>query len=458
MIERFRALVSGLVAAACRIILILACGVMALGVAMLSLRFPMVGLIALAYMAWRRFGQRDVTDSYGSAATASLSLMESGGLLSEDGLILGRCLADPPPLRAGVFGLFWPGTRSDLACRMFFASLFGGKWLSNRLIRVTNYVHLLTCSPAGGGKGVAALIPNLRSYRGNCVVVDPKGELFRATAKHRRKKFGHRIIRLDPFNVCGPGGDSLNPFDFIDEKADDFVDQCRDLADSLVIRQHDEKDPHWNESACNNITALSCFVCGAEPDRSKRHLGTVRGIAASRGKYAKAVEIMQQMDACQGVIATLGGSLTWHEGEELASVQSTLSRHTNFLDSPAVKRNTATSSFDPLILRKGKATVYLILPHDRLSSLSRLQRLWIGSIMRRATSGCAYREESGALAPGRNGPYRAHAGHRGRRDAHAGHGHAVMVHLPEPWADQDLLWRESPRRARQYRHATVFRD
>ena len=114
--------------------------------------------------------------------------MESGGLLCEEGLILGRCLADPPLLRAAILALFWPGTRSDLACRMFFAALFGGKWLRNRLIRVTSFVHLLTCSPAGGGKGVAALIPNLLAYRGNCVIVDPKGELFRATAKHRKRR------------------------------------------------------------------------------------------------------------------------------------------------------------------------------------------------------------------------------------------------------------------------------
>jgi type IV secretion system protein VirD4 len=387
MIGRIRALISRLIAAACRILLILACGVTGFGLAMLSLRFPVIGLLVLGYAAWRRFGRRTVTDSYGSAATASLSQMEQGGLMCDEGLILGRCMADPPSPAAAVSGLFSPRIRSELACLTFFSALFGGKWLSNRLIRVRDYVHLLTCSPAGGGKGIAALIPNLLSHKGNCVVVDPKGELFTATARHRRRKFGHRIIRLDPFNVCGPGGDSLNPFDFIDHLADDFVDQCRDVADMLVIRQHDEKDPHWNESAIANVAALSSFVCGCEPDRSKRHLGTVRGIAASRGKYAMAVEVMQQTDACQGVIARLGGSLTWHEGEEMASVQSTLARHINFLDSPVVRRNTATSSFDPMILRKGKATLYLILPHDRLSSLSRLQRLWIGTIMRRITSG-----------------------------------------------------------------------
>ncbi len=387
MIERIRSLVSRLVAALCRIILILACGVMAVGAGMLSLRFPAIGLLGLGYMAWRRFKRRGVTDSYGSAATASLSQMESGGLLCDDGLILGRCLVDPPSLRAGALALFSPGIGSDLACRTFLAGLFGHGSIGDRLIRVKNHVHLATFSPAGGGKGVAALIPNLLSYKGNCVVVDPKGELFQATAKHRRKKFGHKIIRLDPFGVCGPGGDTLNPYDYIDEKADDFLDQCRDLANMVVIRQQDEKEPHWNDSAEANATAFSAFVCGCEPDRAKRHLGTMRKLSSSRGTYAKAVEVMQQTDACQGVIAAAGGSLTWFDGDELGSVQTTFARHTNFIDSPVVIRNTSTSSFDPLILRTGKADIFLILPHDRLQSLSRLQRLWIGTIMRRITRG-----------------------------------------------------------------------
>src|SRR5262249_49804515 len=186
------------------------------------------------------------------ARLASLGEMSAGGLLAEDGLILGRCLAERPSLTQAVRSLLSPFIRTDWACRMFLAAVFGRGWVGSRLMRTKNHVHLLTCSPAGGGKGVGALITNLLSYPGNCVVVDPKGELFRETAEHRRRQFGHLIIRLDPFGVCGPGGDSLNPLGFIDPAAKDFVDQVADLADQIVIRQHDEKDPHWNESAIKN--------------------------------------------------------------------------------------------------------------------------------------------------------------------------------------------------------------
>ena len=56
---------------------------------------------------------------------------------------------------------------------------------------------------AGAGKGVAVLIPNLLSYAGNCVVVDPKGELYDRTALHRKKKFGHQDYSPRSFRRVG---------------------------------------------------------------------------------------------------------------------------------------------------------------------------------------------------------------------------------------------------------------
>src|ERR1700733_719122 len=96
---------------------------------------------------------------------------------------------------------------------------------------------------------------------------------------------------------------------------------------------------------------------------------------------------MRKSDACQGVIRRLGGQLTFPAAEELSSVLSTFTRQTAFLDSPVVARNVASSSFDPLELKTGNADLYLILPHDRLQSLQRLQRLWITTVMRRMTRG-----------------------------------------------------------------------
>ena len=381
-------MISRLISFFCRIAFLFAAGVFACGLVMVGVRFPIVILVVLAVIAWHRLRRGHGSNwSHGSATIASLPQIERAGLLADDGLILGRCLPESPSKRAAVLALISPLVSSEVACRMMLAAFFGKGWYADKMVRIRDHVHLATYAPAGAGKGVGVLVPNLRSYRGNCVVTDPKGELFKLTAKHRRKKFGHTIIRLDPFGVMGPGGDTLNPFDFIDAGSEDFLDQCRDLATMLVVRPPDEKDPHWNDSTILNLTAFAAFTCGFEPDRKQRNLATVRGIASSRHSYAKAVDIMQQVDACQGVIKRLGGLLTWFTGEELGSVLTTFQRHTAFLDSPVVARNTAASSFDPRILRTGKATVYLILPHDRLVSLAPLQRMWVGTIMRAITRG-----------------------------------------------------------------------
>ena len=386
MMNTLLALGSRAAALACRMILLAACGLAAACAVLMGLRFPFAAVLLLGYLSWRRWRRPPPATAYGTACTASLAVQERAGLLGDEGLILGRCLADPPTRTQAVLGLPSPWTDSQMACRLFFAAWYSRRWLSERLIRVKSHVHLLTCSPTGGGKGVAVLKPNLLAYPGNCVVVDPGGDLFTTTAEHRRKKFSHRIIRLDVCELFGPG-DTLNPLDpaFIDPQADDFVERCNDLADQIVIRQKDEKDPYWNESAQKNLKAFAAFVC-AESDPAKRNLGTVRSLIASRAKYALALKVMQQMTGVyQGVIARLGASLTWHEGEEQASTMSVLDRHTSFLDSPAVRRCLASSSFDPAILRTGRATVYLILPHDRLATMSRVQRLFIGTIMRRST-------------------------------------------------------------------------
>jgi type IV secretion system protein VirD4 len=381
-------MVGKLLAFLSRLVFIVACGVFALGGILIGVRFPFVALALALWTAWRRMRRGYGSGwSHGQARTASMQEAERGGLLADHGLILGRCLPDIPSKWTAVRALLSLRVSSDTACRMFLAAFFSKKWLAGRMIRVRTHVHLATFGPAGAGKGVAVLVPNLRSYRGNCVVTDPKGELFKLTARHRHKRFGHRIIRLDPFGVCGPGSDTLNPFDFIDARADDFLDACRDLANMLVVRNGQEQDPHWNDSAELNLTAFTAFTCGFEPNPKLRNLQTVRIIASSRQRFAKAVEIMQQVDACQGVIQRLGGLLTWFTGEELGSVLTTFQRHTAFLDSPAIARSTASSSFNPRILRNGKATVYLILPPDRLASLAPLQRMWIGTIMRVITRG-----------------------------------------------------------------------
>ena len=101
---------------------------------------------------------------------------------------------------------------------------------------------------------------------------------------------GHRIIRLDPFGVCGPGSDTLNPLDpmFINPQADDFLDQVRDLSHQLIIRSPDAKEPFWDDAAEQVVSGFCSYVAGCESKPEKRNLSLVRKMTSTRDKFTQA--------------------------------------------------------------------------------------------------------------------------------------------------------------------------
>lgn len=369
----------------CRAMLLLAGSLVASGLAAVGLQYPYLCLLVVGAAGWRRLNAwRGSGTSHGTARLAGL--LDLAGMLGESGLILGRAnLAGPPSRWQALRCLISPRMPSLLACRLAFSAFFGRA--DRGLIRVKDYVHLLTVAPAGAGKSVATIIPNLLSHPGSVVILDPKGELYEATSMHRRTRLGHKIIRLDPFGIAGPAetSDTLNPLDFIDENDPAFVDEVRTLADMFVVPKGTETDPHWNEWAVLAITAFVSFICGCEPDASKRNLALLRDIVSSRHVYAEAMKAMQQVEGFGGLIAKFGDLLTWLVDRELGSVMASVQRHTTWMDGPQIAASLSHSSFDPRWLRRGRVSVYLILPHDKLSTLAPLMRCWLGTILRLTT-------------------------------------------------------------------------
>ncbi|GJE78454.1 type IV secretory system conjugative DNA transfer family protein [Methylorubrum suomiense] len=129
-----------------------------------------------AELLWRSKPEpkRDVSDLFGSARFASVA--ERTRLRS--GLELGR---DPDT--------GWP-------------------------VRVAVQGTLVTIAPPRKGKTSGLLIPNLafpepQGWGGPAVVLDPKGEVYRAVAA-RRRALGRRVVCLDPLGLAG-GTDRWNP-------------------------------------------------------------------------------------------------------------------------------------------------------------------------------------------------------------------------------------------------------
>src|SRR5262249_42359951 len=124
--------------------------------------------------------------------------------------------------------------------------------------------HTVIFAPTGSGKGVSLIVPFLLSCPDSAIVIDLKGENYKLTSRKRRKM--GRVVVLDPFQVMTNNSDCFNPLDFIDPKSSFALEDCKDLAEALVVRKGTEPEPHWDDSAQLNIaTMMALTVCEAQP-------------------------------------------------------------------------------------------------------------------------------------------------------------------------------------------------
>lgn len=342
----------------------------------------LVAALPLTLWVCRRRIQRLTT--LGSSRFADEDDLRRAGMIHADsGLILGRVQARWNVF--GAIGLLWSHRiRAKQACEAFWASFCRG---TSYIVRLPQAVHTVVFAPTGGGKGVSCVVPFLLSNDESCVVVDFKGENARLTAEHRRRVFGHRIRILDPFRITGCS-DCLNPLDFINPDSPVAIDECLDLANALVIRTGEEKEPHWNDSAEAWIAGFLATVVryGGREDGT-RSLQTLRDLLSNPQKLAMATQLMCESDAWGGMLSRMGGQLSHYVDKERSSTLTTVARHLRFLDTMAVAENTRASSFNPAELLSGKCTIYLVLPPEHMRAKSALLRLWIGTLLRAIVRG-----------------------------------------------------------------------
>jgi type IV secretion system protein VirD4 len=322
--------------------------------------------------------------SHGTARWASLEDIEP--LLDGDGLLVGQ-IGGKFSRVAGVKGLFDFAQPANRAVRRFLEAC--QRKQRKQFVRLTTACHISAFAPPGTGKSTGLAIPHLLTCRDAMIVIDFKGELYSATAKIRRK-WGP-VALIDPFHLVLPNGDTFNVLDTLSSDHTDLVDRCRALAEAIVVRTGQEKDPHWNDSAAMMISAMILVTClfGEEKDRN---LQSVRLLLSDPAKMEAAIKLLCASDACDGIASRIGHQLLHLRDKELASVMTTVGRHMRFLDTPTIAANTRNSTFKPRDILNKNGTVYLCIPPDSTRSLAGLLRLWIDTLVTEVIR-CGLREE-----------------------------------------------------------------
>lgn len=237
--------------------------------------------------------------------------------------------------------------------------------------------HLLTVAPTRSGKGTTQIIPNLLTYEGSVLVIDPKGENAAISAR-RRHEMGQEVHIVDPWGIT-PIDDlvasQFNPLDWLDIADIDITENAMLLADALVVSSNHDK-AFFIEEAKALLQGLIMYVATADEEDGKRTLGRVREHLVSSSE--KQTKLFQEMaNSGHHIIASTGHRCLQKDPELLSNVLASTQAQTHFLDSARIQKNTERSDFKFEDLKSKPMTIYLVLPSDRLNAFGRWMRLLI---------------------------------------------------------------------------------
>ena len=255
-----------------------------------------------------------------------------------------------------------------------------GTFVTKKETVALNYArdrHLLTVAPTRSGKGTTAIIPNLLTYEGSVLVIDPKGENALITAK-RRKDMGQQVFIVDPWGIANDTDFKtarFNPLDWLVKGDVDITENAMLLADALIVKEGNG-DQFWVEEAKALLQGLILYVATEESEEGQRHLGRVRDLLLLDGEDMP--ELFQRMaNSAHHIVASTGARCLQKEEKLLANVVASAQAQTHFLDSARIRESLSTSDFKFEDLKTSKVSIFLVLPSDRLHAFSRWLRLLI---------------------------------------------------------------------------------
>jgi type IV secretion system protein VirD4 len=235
-----------------------------------------------------------------------------------------------------------------------------------RPIRVLTESHLLTIAPPRTGKTSGLLIPNLaapdnNAWFGPAIVIDPKGETYRAVSA-RRRALGRTVRCLDPIGIVG-GTDTWNPLATMNPKN---ILHLQRAARSLLPEQVRGDAVYFQNRAVDVIVGAFLAAHSAKRatpayaawllsnlDQFEKLLKPVKGMAAAAAKAVLAMDPKSR----DSILSTAAQAFSWCADERL-------------------QRLTSKSSFKLSELTNGNMDLFIALPAEDMKTLTPLMR-WL---------------------------------------------------------------------------------
>ncbi|HEX7074419.1 MAG TPA: type IV secretory system conjugative DNA transfer family protein [Hyphomicrobiaceae bacterium] len=277
--------------------------------------------------------------------------------------------------------------------------------------------HLLTVAPTGAGKGQRFVIPTLLDFEGPVVVLDPKGENYEQTA-WRRNLYG-QVYKWAPGE---PDSDCYNPLDAVRG-----WDDARHLAELLIIPQ--SREPFWDNAAKDLLTGLIFYVIRSRPPERRNMREVCRCLTASKTDYEAMVKSLQGSE--EERLRELGNTLESQSENLHASIATTLRTQLEAWRADEIVATTSSTTLGwtvetilvkdnigvTLAAQQGRvpgwhspasgryergmaASVYLIVPPDKIGAYRSVLRVMLGQHLAEAIKWRADIEKNNRLDEG----------------------------------------------------------
>jgi type IV secretion system protein VirD4 len=227
---------------------------------------------------------------------------------------------------------------------------------TGRSVRIQVEGNLLTIAPPRTGKTQGFIIPNLvfsepNAWTGPAVVIDPKGDAYRAVRRHREQQ-GRTVRCIDPLNFVG-GRDRWNPLSRV---VPTDILYLQSMAFALLPPiAPDSGNTGYFQSRANDVlvAAILATIRNGRPDP----------IGAAT-LLMKPVDFLEALEGCTDQVSMAAREILNMDSRSRDGIISTAQLATQWLRDERMQAIVQDHTFELSDLASGKVDLFIVIPAE----------------------------------------------------------------------------------------------
>lgn len=233
-------------------------------------------------------------------------------------------------------------------------------------------LNTLVCGGSGAGKTLFFAEPNVMQANTSMVILDPKGEIARATG-HLLEAKGYAVRILDLINM--EKSHCYNPFVYLNTD-NDVQRLVTNLFKATTVKGTQSNDPFWDTAASMLLLALVFFLKYEAPPDEQNFAMVLELLRAGDmpeeddGSYVSPLdELMERLEAKEPEHIALKYYRNYRSGaaKTLKSIQITLAARLEKFNLESLADVTMTDELDLPSIGEKKTAVFAIIPDNDTS-------------------------------------------------------------------------------------------